>query len=183
MPKFDQVNWESEQKRLIVAAISDARSYPETFDMGLSVEDVVGEVWLEFFRSPNGLGWNPKKGSLSAFLRRRLKRRLVDHIRRDKKVAGSLDDTDTSGKFRIPHQDPPGSSGLEDAEFREHFLSLVGDATDLRDLVTATEFVDRGANVNQQLSEFLGKPVSEIVNLKRRLLKIPEVRAYYEQKK
>lgn len=183
MPKFDQVDWVSEHKRLMVAATLDARSFPETFDMGLSVEDVVEEVWLEFFRSPNGLGWNPKKGTLSAFLRRRVNRRVVDHSRRDKKLAGSLDDTDTSRKFRIPHQDPLGSSDLEDAEFREHFLHLVGDDAALRDLVTATEFVERGANVNQQLSEILGRPVSEIVNLKRRLLKIPEVRAYYEQQK
>ena len=183
MPKYDQVDLPSEHKRLTVAAMSDAHGFPDTFDMGLSVEDVVGEVWLEFFKSPKGLGWNPKKGSLSAFLRVRVKRKLIDHIRRDKKVAGSLDDTDRSDKFPIPHQNPPGPSNCEPAEFRKQILHLVGDDPDLRDLVTATDLVDRGANVNQQLSEILGKPVSEVVNLKRRLLKIPSVRACYEQQK
>ena len=183
VPNLDQVDWESEYKRLIVIATLDARSFPKTFDMGLSVEDVVGDVLLEFFRSPRGLGWNPKKGPLSAFLRTRVKQRLVDHIRRDKKVAGSLDDTDRSGEFPIPRLHPQGSSDCEYAEFREQLLQLVGNDPDLRDLVACTEWVDGGANVNQQLSEILGKPVSEIVNLKRRLLKIPEVRACYEQQK
>ena len=183
MPKFDRVDWESEYKQLIVAATSVARSFSETFDMGLSVEDVVGQVLGEFFGSRNQLGWNPKKGSLSAFLRPRVRLRLIDHIRRDKKVAGSLDDTDRAGKFPIPRLHPQGSSNHEYAEFREQLLEIVGDDPDLRDLVACAELVDRGANVNQQLSEILEKPVSEIVNLKRRLLKIPEVRECYDQQK
>lgn len=183
MPKFDRVDWESEYKQLIVAATSIAQGFPETFDMGLSVEDVVEDVWLEFFRSPKGLGWNPKKGPLWAFLRPRVRLRLIDHIRRHKKVAGSLDDTARAGKFPIPHLHPQGSSNCEYAEFREQLLEIVGDDPDLRDLVACTELVDGGANVNQQLSEILEKPVSEIVNLKRRLLKRPEVRECYDQQK
>lgn len=183
MAKFDHVNWEEERKQLTVHAMIAAKGFPRIFDMGVSVEDVVADVLLEFFKSPNGLGWDPKRGRLHAFLRKRVKQRLIDHIRRDAKIAKSVDDTSSTEEFLTPHVSPVGTTRCEYAEYRDQLLEIVGDDQDLRDLIEATQLVAGGANVNQQLSEILDRPVSEVVNLKRRLMNNPKVRECYGQRK
>ena len=183
MRKWEQVDWEEEYKRLVVVAAYAARTHPQTFDMGLSAEDVVHKVLLEFFESDNGLGWNPSRGSLSAFLGRRVKQRLLDHRRRQKKVAGSIDDNDSSLRIPAACVEPVAPREHSYAEFKGQLLNAVGPNQELRDLIEAPELTDDGANVNQQLAEILDKPVSKVVNAKRRLMNIQEVREIYESRK
>lgn len=152
-----------------------------TFDCGVSEEDLVAETLTAFFESKNGLGWNPKKGArLDTYLCKVLRHRFIDHLRRTRKVGGSLDDEAFAVILSGAASNP--SSSAEYRELLDAMHKMVGGDRDLRDLITATELTDGGHNVNQQLAEILGKSPQDIVNLKRRLLNVKGIKELYGQR-
>src|SRR5579862_3852391 len=98
----EQINWERLYKVLRLTAKWATSGAPPSFDCGVSAEDIVGQTLTEFWCSPKKLGWKPPKSghfspvetqkSLEVFLIVVVKRRAIDHLRREKHVAGSLDD-------------------------------------------------------------------------------------------
>jgi len=171
------VNWDRLYKVLRLAARWAAPTALPTFDCGISAEDLVGETLLEFFRSPKRLGWRPPKGdlktaenvqkSLESFLIVVLKRRTIDHLRRQKHVAGSFDDDQ-----RVPEPSRAETAFLE-AEYaatREKIYDLLDGEQDLKDLLAAADLTTGSQNVNQELAQILDKEPEQVVNLKRRLL-------------
>ncbi len=149
---------------------------PDSFDCGISVEDLVGETLTAFFDSPKALGWKPGKETLDSpnetqksverFLAGVLRHKAVDHLRRQKHVAGSLDDPD---KDVTPASRDEVTPSVDYAFTRDRICELLKNDRELIDLIVATEFVTGEHNVNQELAEILGKTPQEIVNLKRRL--------------
>jgi DNA-directed RNA polymerase specialized sigma24 family protein len=140
----------------------------------VSTEDLVQETLLAFFGSSNGLGWTLEKGPIEKFLVGILWNKARDHVRRQKKVGGSLDD-ESAG---IP---PQATAGRQDKDcifkdLREKLYAALNGYQDLKDLIAATELTTGAHNVNQELAEILGKTVPEIVNLKRRLMNDPRVK-------
>jgi hypothetical protein len=94
----------------------------------------------------------------------------VDRLRRQKHVAGSLDDPDfsspTSKRVRTTAPER-AKTNIKDAPY-----SLVRGDAELEDLLTAAELVDGGPNVNQELGQILNKTPRQVSKLKERLLAI-----------
>lgn len=102
-----------------------------------------------------------------------LRHKAIDHLRRQKHVAGSLDDPDKD--LAVPVREE--FILLVNYVFtRDRIYELLKGDKELTDLIAATEFVTGGHSVNQELAEILGKTTKEIVNLKRRLQDKPAVR-------
>lgn len=153
----------------------------ETFDCGISDEDLVTETLSAFFESKNALGWKPgKAASPRTYLCTVLHNKFVDHLRRENKVSGSLDDEALKKHLRDDESPAPSAELMGLAE---EMLAIVGGDDDLRELITAVELTDGRHNVNQQLADLLGKSTREIVNLKRRLLNVKGIRELYEQRR
>jgi len=182
--RFDQVDWERVYKVLLVAARTAVRNAPDTFDCGISAEDLVGEALFAFFSSSKALGWKPGKDTLASadetqksierYLVGVLRHKAVDHLRRQKHVAGSLD---------YPHgevaEPPAAENNLAKAEYastRDKLYALLQADQELTDLVAATELTSGLHNVNQELADVLGRTPREVVNLKRRLHNKPGVK-------
>jgi DNA-directed RNA polymerase specialized sigma24 family protein len=165
---YEGINWEAVYERLHMVALHCTDLMPDIFD-GVSAEDVVTQVLCTFFESPNGLGWDPLKGPLDRFLLGILKHKTVDHIRRDRQVAGSFDDPGFTTK--IPFVDPTalGSEVLNVLSEQVH-QAANGDS-ELEELVTATNELDGSHNINQQLAKELKTTPTDIVNRKRRLIR------------
>jgi hypothetical protein len=161
-------------KVLRVAAAKTVGGAYRTFDCGISAEDLVTETLEEFFDSPDGLGWKPSKGTMEQFLTVVLKRRAVDHLRRQGHIAGSLDDED--GAIPEPKVADTTVQKVEYNDLVTKLYDLVGDDQDLRDLIAAADLTTGGYKVNQELGEILGKTPQDIVNLKRRLVNTPGVK-------
>lgn len=174
---FALVNWDRLRKVLCLAARAAVPAVMPIFDCGLDAEDLVGQTLVEFFRSPNALGFSPPKGeltstedvqkSLERFLIVVLKRRAIDHLRRQKHVAGSLDDR---GSLPEPSREEAAFAGVEYASASQKIYGLLEGQDDLKDLVAAAELTTGSHNVNQELANILNKTPDEVVNLKRRLL-------------
>jgi len=181
---LDQINWERLYKVLWLTAKATTSGARPTFDCGVSAEDLVGQALTEFWSSPKKLGWKPPKGerscpseiqrSLEAFLIVVLKRRGINHLRREKHVAGSLD-----GEHRNllePSGIDPSLVEVEYARTRERIYSLLEGEQDLKDLIAAAELTTGSYNVNQELGEILDKKPEEVKNLKRRLVNKPGIK-------
>lgn len=171
---WNKLDWERLYKVLRVAAPVAVRGAPDSFDLGVSAEDLVQETVSAFFASSNGLGWTPEKGQIEKFLVGILWNKARDHLRRQKKVGGSLND-EAGG---IP---PPAIAGRQDRDcifndLREKLYAAVDGDHDLKDLIAATELTTGAHNVNQELAEILGKTPPQVVNLKRRLMNDPRVK-------
>ena len=178
------IDWEVLGKKLRISADRLCRGAAATFDCGLSGEDLVSEVLQKFFDSPNGLGWTKKKGTLENFLFKAVQHKRIDHLRRNKKVAGSLDDTSISLKGMRSRAETDPLAKIEQEKLVSKLYELVGDDQCLRDLIAAVELTDGGHNVNQQLGEIMDKTPQEVVNLKRRLMYVEGIRELlYEQRK
>jgi DNA-directed RNA polymerase specialized sigma24 family protein len=166
--QLEDIDFEQLYKVLRVAAEAVLRDAPETFDMGVSAPDLAHETISAFLDSSNGLGWNPGRGTIEKFLVGVLWNKARTHLRKARRIGGSLDDPDT------PHLAPPAADSVAaDIQFRnlrEKLYEALEDDPELRELIAATEQTSGEHNVNQELSEILGKPVSQVVNLKRRLL-------------
>ena len=181
--RFDHIDWTALYKKLRVFADRLCGGAAATFDCGLSGEDVVGEVLEEFFESPDGLGWRKKKGTLENFLFKVLQNKVIDHLRRSKKVADPLDDTSFSPKAMHRHAETDPLAKIQREQLVCKMYELVGDDRDLRDLIAAEDLTDGGYNVNQQLGEAMDKTSQEVVNLKRRLLNVDGIKELYEQRR
>lgn len=184
MSRYKDIDWTALYKKLRVHAERLCRGADVTFDCGLSGEDVVCEVLESFLESPDGLGWTKKKGTLENFLLKVVQNRVTDHLRRNKKVAGSLDE---EGDLQKALRNRTENNPLAEAEWEQllaRMYALVRGDQDLRDLISAVELTDGGHNVNQQLGEAMDKTPQEVVNLKRRLMNVKGVRELlYEQRK
>ena len=173
---WEEVDFERLYKVLRVSAEAAVRYAPETFNMGLSAQDLAHETFSAFLNSPDALGWNPARGSVENFLNGVLWKKARSHLRRHRKIGGSLDDP---RGFRVPFAAAEAmAADLQFRNLRERIYEAIGDDKALRDLVAASEHTSGEYNVNQQLADILGKPVQEVVNLKRRLLKNQKVVSY-----
>jgi DNA-directed RNA polymerase specialized sigma24 family protein len=170
---WDNVDFERLYETLRVAAESVLRRAPETFNMGFSAQDLAHETFSAFLDSSTGLGWKPAKGPIEKFLIGVLWNKARTHLRRDRKLAGSLDDP------KGPHWEvgaPPSvAAELQFVNLRARIYRAVGDDKELRGLIAAADQITGERNVNQELAEILGTSVRQVVNLKRRLLNNPKV--------
>jgi hypothetical protein len=177
--RFQNIDWTRLYKALLVQAAGILRHYrgPDTFNGGQNCEDIVAEVLKDFYKSPNGLGWKESKGKLETYLGTVVHNKLVDRLRRQKRVGGSLDDPDFS---------PPAHKSIRTAaperaktNIKEALCSLVQGDAELEDLITAAELVEGGPNVNQELGQILNKTPRQVSKLKERLLAIDGVKELY----
>jgi DNA-directed RNA polymerase specialized sigma24 family protein len=164
---YEGIDWAHIYTRLFFVASRSTAQMPDIFD-GVSAEDLVIQALSTFFEDPNGLGWNPTRGSLDRFLLGVLKHKAIDHMRRHERIAGSIDDPDLVQK---PYLVQPMTDGNENGElYRELKKAARGDS-DLERLVEAVPDIDGRHNTNQQLAEELGTTPQDIVNRKKRLLR------------
>jgi RNA polymerase sigma factor (sigma-70 family) len=135
-----------------------------TFDCGVSVEDVWQETCTEFFDS--SYGFDPNKGSLEAFLGSIARRKMIDHLRRDRRhTAGSFDDPE----FPDLQSASSETENIEGIELRALAKAAAGGDKEAEAIIEATEQIDWSLkNVNQQLAKITGIPVKQIANIKRR---------------
>lgn len=179
MNRFKDQDWSRLYKVLLIQANRVRRSYcaAETFDGGQDCEDVVAEVLVAFFKSLDGLGWKESKGKLETYLGAVVRNKLVDRLRRQKHVAGSLDDPD----YSAPAQLPVGTGAPERAkpDIEAALYDLVEGDSELRDLIAAAGLVEGGPNVNQELGQILSKTPRQVSKLKERLLATDGVKELY----
>jgi len=180
---YSGVEWEKLWKKLRVYAIALTKSAMAVFDCGISAEDLVSETLAEFFSDPGHLGWTPKKGRLETFLGTVLRNKFIDHVRRDKHVAGSFDDQDFLQGQGLPSRTTGREEDQEASTFADLLRARVKGEKDLEDLITAAELIEGGHNVNQQLAEILSVDTDEVVNRKKRLLRIRGIKELYEQRR
>lgn len=164
----------------MVAAARTVRHHQqsELFDSGLDHQDVAQDVLAEFYNSPDGLGWKESKGKLEAYLARIVQNRVVDHLRRQRHVAGSLDDDSRTrpATSKQQHSEAPERAR---SDLKEELYALVGDDPKLRDLIAAAEMTSGEHNVNQELGEILDKTPRQVSKLKERLLATKGVKELY----
>jgi DNA-directed RNA polymerase specialized sigma24 family protein len=178
---FQNIDWNRLYKllRVVAAGIVRRTNLGDSID-SFTAEDLVAETMDAFFSSSNGLGWSEKKGSVEALLCGVLKKKAIDHLRRQKHVAGSLDDD--SGKLAgaVKLRAPAPERARVDVKAR--LYEFVRGDKDLEDLLAATELLSGDHNVNQELGEILNKTPKQISNLKQRLLSIDGVKELYAER-
>ena len=181
MNRFQNIDWDRLYKllRVVAAGIVRRARIGDAID-SFSAEDLVTEIMDAFFTSSNGLGWSEEKGSIEALLCGVLKKKAIDHLRRQKHVAGSLDDA--FGK--VAQAGKPRAAAPERArvDIKARLYELVRGDKDLEDLLAATELLSGGHNVNQELGELLNKTPKQVSNLKQRLLLIDGVKELYAER-
>jgi DNA-directed RNA polymerase specialized sigma24 family protein len=178
--RFQNVN-ERLYKVLSLRAMGIVRHYggPETFDLGFDYKDVLHEVFKDFFDSPDGLGWKESKGRIDACLGKILHNRIVDHLRRQNHIAGSIDDEDrptSPGGKKGVYGRPPERAKVDT---KSKLYELVGDDAALKDLIAAADLTSGSHNVNQEVGEILDKTPHQVSKLKDRLLKKEGVKELY----
>jgi hypothetical protein len=180
--RFQNIDFVRAYKVLSLRAMGIVRHYsgPDTFDGGCDYEDILGEVFQEFFDSPDGLGWKESKGSIEAFLGKILHNKIVDHLRRQKHLGGPLDDDSRTAATTASKNSRQGAAPARaKADFTAKLYTLVGDDGPLKDLIAAAEMTSGSHNVNQELGEILNKTPHQVSKLKDRLLKKEGVRELY----
>jgi len=166
-PLYEGIDWARIGKRLFVVASLSTAHMPDIFD-GVSAEDLVNQTFETYFAAFDGLGWTPKIGPLDRFLLGVLKHKLLDHIRRHKRMVGSLDDPDFVKKMQTGQ---PIAAGDRKGELQEELERAASGDADLEELVEAARDIDGRHNVNQQLATELETTPEDIVNLKKRLVR------------
>jgi RNA polymerase sigma factor (sigma-70 family) len=165
---YTSIDWEDTYKRLRVYAEELARSAPDVFD-GISAEELVSEALVAFLQSPTALGWNPDR-QLAAFLSGVVRHKFLDHLKRQRFVSASIDD----GPLR--DGPPEESSILEELSTRERiaeWMRRLSEYKDLQEVVAAAaEVADGGNNSNQQIAKRIGTTTGDVVNRKKRILRI-----------
>lgn len=144
---------------------------PEIFD-DMSVEDVVGDVLVTFFASPNALRWNPSIGPLDKFLMGVLRHKIIDRLRREisfsKHTAGSLDDPGFARKIGTSiAASPPTDQELVRITCAD--WKKADQDPELHELLIAGLKIDGGRNRNQQLAKEMATSVRDVSNRKKRL--------------
>jgi hypothetical protein len=171
-------------KRLNARAHAMARFMPDVFNNGISVEDVVSEVWLAFFGSPTLLGWDPAKGqqidpsegsvspaeaNLERFLKKILRCRMIDHIRRNTLVNRRFPTSIDDPKF-IPHgAGDPELDYVELMDLLERLKDVASGDKETELLIDAAMGIVESGKVDQQLGRLLGKPPASVRNVRKRL--------------
>lgn len=150
-------------KKLCLFARLSCWRMPDIFD-GRSAEDLPSEVLTNYLESPDGLGWDPAIATLDTFLLGVLKNKMIDHLRRQWRTAGSLDDPDYLARIS-----KNGSNKTLHAPEPQTHSSRMSGGGELSELSKALEDIDDFHNINQQLADKLKTTPSEIVNLKKRL--------------
>jgi RNA polymerase sigma factor (sigma-70 family) len=145
--------------RLHTMACWLTRAQPAIFD-GVSADDLVSETFLEFLRSPTGLGWIPARASLETFLGAVLKNKYFDHIRRHRHYGGPVEED----LFAVQ---PP--SPVEQREAIDEITQSIRGRRDLEEVVLAITQSNGSPHSNRELAADLGITVSEVVNRKKRI--------------
>jgi DNA-directed RNA polymerase specialized sigma24 family protein len=164
---YDKVDWAAVYTRLHLVASRCADGMADVFD-GVSPEDIVSQVLTTFFESPDGLGWNPPNGPLDRFLMGVLRHKIVDRIRRQRRIAGSVDDPEFAKKIYLVQ---PTKGFEESTELCEQIHEAARGDKKLEELVSAVSDVEGGHNINQQLAEELHTSPGDVVNRKKRLVR------------
>ncbi len=166
---YQDIDWDLIYKKLHLYAKTLFRAASIVID-GLSAQDVVGEALQEFFDSPNKLGWNATKGGLEPFLKAVVRQRFIDHIRPLKKILADSE--------KIPDRPSGDPSPQEEAIVEELQWGLLEriegreDEKELEELVVAAPQITAKGPVNQDLAALLGVTPQEVVNRRKRLLRI-----------
>jgi len=183
--RFQNVDYVRVYKILSIRAMGIVRYYggPDTFDGGFDYEDVLAEVFREFFDSPDGLGWKESKGSIETYLGRVLHNKIVDHLRRQKHVGGTVDDDHQDAGPAGKSNAAAGAPARAKLDITAQLYALVGDDAPLRDLIAAAQMTSGGPNVNQELGVILDKTPHQVSKLKERLLKKEGVKELYASRK
>jgi DNA-directed RNA polymerase specialized sigma24 family protein len=178
---FRNIDWPRVYKVLLVKAANIVRHYrgSDTFDGGFDYEDIVGQVCKEFFDSPDGLGWKESKGKIETYLGRVVHNKVVDHLRRQKHVAGSLDDDSRTVVLAQKSNTATAAPERARIDLKSELYALVGDDAGLKDLIAAAELTTGSHNVNQALGEILNKTPRQVSKLKERLLEKKGVKELY----
>jgi DNA-directed RNA polymerase specialized sigma24 family protein len=164
------INWHDLCKRLYLFALTLTRRLPDVFD-GSSASDLVSETVVAFLESEDRLGWDCRIASIETFLCVVLRRKAIDHFRRHSRIAGSLDDPD----FNPPLNTSDGEQFLHDTLTLKELVRSVTEASSdckLADLIRATSLLTNDGRVNQQLAEILSTSTRDVVNRKKRLLRM-----------
>lgn len=160
-------------KFLRVAAKRLTRDLNQTFDCGISMDDLVHDVMCDILRTHDLKGWDRQKGKLESFLHTLLKRKFIDHLRRQKFVA-NLNEEDMQN---VPNKEPV--KNLAPTRVKENLFRLIQgrkDESELVDLIEAAECIEEGGNKNQQMAELLDVSIGEIERRKKRLVRVAKQR-------
>ena len=149
---------------------------------GLSAEDLATETLDKYLLSPNGLGWRESKGSLASYLGTILRNRFIDHLRREKKLVPTEDDSDESPPRIeiVKSPDDDIAAGELAGRLRERVEGRK-DEQELRDFIDASSMISAGGKVNQQLAELLGVDEGEVVNRRKKLWRVAGVKEVFEE--
>lgn len=164
---YEGIDWAHIYTRLFFVASRSTVQMPDIFD-GVSAEDLVIQALSTFFEDPNGLGWNPTRGSLDRFLLAVLKHKAIDHMRRHERMMRSIDDPDFDQKMYLVQ---PIVEGNEEGELYGKLKEAARGDSDLERLVEAIRDMDGRHDINQELAEELRTTAQDIVNRKKRLLR------------
>jgi DNA-directed RNA polymerase specialized sigma24 family protein len=176
---FGRMNLEEIAKKMQIYIHLSMRWMPDVFD-GVSGEDLPMEVLTQFLASPNGLGYDSARGPLDKFLIGVLKNKLKDHLRRQQRTAGSLDDPDFAQRVEEPRsiqpEAPPQTPEAQNHESTSLLSQLLRSADgdpQLTALVqtVADDDIEAMHNINQQLAGKLNTTPTDIVNRKKRLIR------------
>jgi RNA polymerase sigma factor (sigma-70 family) len=167
---WERIDWEKVARSLFVRTRFMVSRLPVVFDSGVSVEDIIQEALVQFFDSPNALGWNPEVSSLESFLAVIVERRLIDHLRRDRR-ATSID----APTFK-DRRSPTAQLEIENPPLQAQIIEQLAEATsnnddrqEVKTLFKAALQTSEVGNVNKQLADILGTTTTQIAHLKRRL--------------
>jgi len=164
---YKDIDWAHIYMQLHFVALRCAARMPDVFD-GISAEDLVTQVLSTFFEDSNALGWDPKVGSLDQFLLGVLRKKTIDRIRRQRRIAGSVDDPDFAQGVSLVQAT---SNDQEMHELRAELQKAATGDPGLEELLKALADVDGGHNINQQLAKELKTTTQDIVNRRKRLIR------------
>ena len=148
---------------------------------GLSAEDLASEALNKYLLSPNGLGWRESKGTLVAFLATVMRNRFIDYLRKEREVSRTEDDSNQPRAIAAFPEKPDDK--IAGRELRDRLLELIRghkDEGELRDFIAASGKISGHGKVNQQLADLLGVGEGEVVNRRKKLIRLAGVKELYE---
>ncbi len=148
---------------------------------GLSADDLATETLNKCLLSPNGLGWRASKGTLVAYLGTILRNRFIDYLRKEREVSGEEGDASEPGPAAGNSKRPDDE--LVGQELTERLLERIKghkDEGELRDFIVASGKISVGGKVNQQLADLLGVGEGEVVNRRKKLMRVAGIEELYK---
>jgi DNA-directed RNA polymerase specialized sigma24 family protein len=170
----DPEDLEQLYKKLTIWAVVKTNGDGQTFDCGVSADDLVQETLTAYFESDNQLGWKKNKGNLCAYLCRVLENRYIDHVRRDKKVGRECDVEEAAEKQHPINNNHPDDQIHYDELCEKIRESIRGhrDEKELEEFLLATSMINNEGKVNMQLAELLGTDTDDVLNRRKKLLRL-----------